>query len=113
MIRKDHVAPDRFEPVADARVESPVQLSIALLLLVIGIVPLFSIMWYFRALQLNDFVALVLLGTFVFAVVETFAIIILWGMKRLDLPPTFAHWLGAATVGEIATLLTIVVKKLF
>jgi hypothetical protein len=63
--------------------------------------------------QLDNFIALTFLGTYVFAVIETFAVILLWGLGRLSLPSTFVPWLGGATIGEIAGLLLLVVKKVF
>lgn len=107
--------PEPFSPFTGGRLISGPQVAVALFLVVVGVVPLFGILWFLRGLpfQLDTFVALTLLGTLVFAVIETFAIWILWGMKRLDLPPKSAHWLGIATVGEVGTLVAIIVERLF
>jgi hypothetical protein len=109
---------DRVEPIEvvdQARVVTGPELLVGLGLVVFGFLPLVAIWGYLQKLpfQLDNFVALVLLGIYVFAVIETFAIIVLWGLGRLYLPPKFVPWLGGVTIGEIAVMLTIVVKKLF
>jgi hypothetical protein len=102
--------------VQASRVVSGAEVWVALILVLIGVIPLFFLIWSlhnvtpFRA---DEFIILTLTGTFIFALFETFAIILLWGLGRLELPEKFVHWLGAATVGEIATFLTIVVKHVF
>ena len=107
--------PESLEVFQEVRKVSGIELSAGLGLLVFGVVPL-GVIWSFlrgRTFQLPEFIALTLLGSYVFAVIETFAIIVLWGLGRLVLPKAFVHWLGGATVGEIAVLLSIVVKRLF
>lgn len=89
------------------------KLAVALVLVLFGCLPLLGLWSMVRGRPLDEIVALTLLGTFVFAVIETFAVMILTGMGHLDLPDKFLHWLGAATVGEVATMLLLVVKKLF
>jgi hypothetical protein len=59
------------------------------------------------------FVVFVMADLFVMATICTFSIIILWGMKKLDLDANFVKWLGAATVGEVAGMVTIAFKWLF
>ncbi len=54
-----------------------------------------------------------LLALFAFAVICTYALIFLWGWKKISLPDAFVHWLGAATVGQTAGLLLIIVRNLF
>lgn len=95
------------------RVATGPKLAVALALVLFGCLPLLGIWSMVRGRPLDEIVALTLLGVFVFAVIETFAIIILQGMGHLDLPDKFLHWLGAATVGEVATMLLLIVKKLF
>jgi len=66
--------------------------------------------------RINDpkiFVVIVMTDLFVMATMCTFSIIILWGMKKLELDANFVKWLGAATVGEIAGMVTIAFKWLF
>jgi len=74
-------------------------------------IPIVAIGWWGRPNSLADFVTLILVGVYVFAVITTFAIILLWGLGRLDLPQKFMRWLGVATIGEVAGLVTFIVKK--
>jgi hypothetical protein len=53
------------------------------------------------------------LRLFGFSVVATFALIVFWGMGYLHYPESFLKWLGVATIGEVATVLGLVVKYLF
>ena len=104
-----------IEFIEQAHVATGPELAVGLGLVLLGFLPFVGIWSVVQKLtfQLDNFVALALLGTYIFAVIETFAVIILWGLGRLYLPPKFVPWLGGATIGEIAVLLTIVVKKLF
>ncbi len=109
---------DKVEPIEfieQTRVVTGAELLVGLGLVIFGLLPFLGIWIVVQKLtfQLESFIALALLGTYIFAVIETFAIIILWGLGRLYLPPKFVPWLGATTIGEVAVLLTIVVKKLF
>ncbi|MFZ0814762.1 MAG: hypothetical protein WAM78_04545 [Candidatus Sulfotelmatobacter sp.] len=55
----------------------------------------------------------IMLGLFAFSVVATFGIIFLYGSGYLKYPEWFLKWLGAATIGEIATFLGYIIKYLF
>lgn len=59
------------------------------------------------------YVALALITLFSFAVVATFGIIIAQGLARLTLATSLLNWLGAATIGEIAGMLHIIIKAYF
>ncbi|MGB8886382.1 MAG: hypothetical protein WCC87_06630 [Candidatus Korobacteraceae bacterium] len=90
-----------------------VELWVALGLLTFGIVPFIFIVWYLSTrgpVAIKDFMALFVLGLYGTAVIETMGIIILRGMGRLDLSENFTKWLGAATVGEIIGLITLILK---
>jgi hypothetical protein len=63
--------------------------------------------------ELRDLVTRTLLGCFGVSVVLTDFIIVGYGFGWLRYPDSFLHWLGAATVGQTASLLGIVVKFLF
>jgi hypothetical protein len=104
-----------IEFIERARIVTGPELVVALALVLFGFLPLLGLWLLLRGLdfKLENVVALTLLGTYVFAVIETFAIIILWGLGRLYLPKAFVPWLGGATIGEIVTLLLIVVKRVF
>lgn len=101
------------EFIQRARTGAPLAIGIGLI--IFGLLPLVAIWIVNRGMQfqLDNFVALTLLGTFVFVTVETFAIILLQGFHELELPEKFLHWLGGATIGEVATLLTIIVRAVF
>ncbi|MFL6310536.1 MAG: hypothetical protein ACJ71W_00390 [Terriglobales bacterium] len=114
MPRKITVQP--INVVKAARVVTGAEIWVALILVLIGVIPLFLLIWFLHNMtpfKADEFIVSTLTGTFIFAVFETFAIILLWGLGRLELPEKFVHWLGAATIGEIATLLTIIVKHVF
>lgn len=95
-----------------SRIVTGPELGIGVGLLVFAaIFPSAAILWWGRPSTLSDFVTLVFLWIYMFAVIATFAIIVLWGLGRLDLPGNFMKWLGGATVGEIAGLLLFVLKR--
>lgn len=97
-----------------SRVVTGPELGIGIGLLVFAaIFPSAVILWWGRPGALSDFVTLVILWIYMFAVISTFAIILLWGLGRLDLPAGFMKWLGGATVGEIAGLLLFALKHVF
>lgn len=112
----DPETPKPIEVVKAARVVTGAEIWVGLILVLIGVIPLFMLIWAEHgkaSFHSDEFIVSTLTGTFIFAVFETFAIILLWGLGRLELPEKFVHWLGGATVGEIATLLTIIVKQVF
>ena|SRR5271155_284131 len=84
------------------------------LFLFVGFVPLYAMWITLDRMQLNNENLLLcsMLGIFMFTVIETFTVILLWGFKKIQLPKEFARWLGGATIGEVAVLLVIIVKKL-
>ena len=55
----------------------------------------------------------IMLGLFACSVAATFAIIVGYGRGYLKYPEWFLKWLGAATIGEIATFLGYILKYLF
>jgi hypothetical protein len=85
------------------------------LLIFAAIVPVaLTVWWAHRSpMELTDLITLIFMDLYIFAVISTFAIIVLWGLGRLTLPGKFMSWLGAATVGEIVGLLTYVVHFVF
>lgn len=101
--------------ITEAKDVSNWEIAGAVILLLFGTVPLI-VGWLFlrqRPFDLQDYMAVTLLGIYAFAVIVTFAIILLWGFKRLELEAKFVNWLGAATVGEVAGMLLFIVKKVF
>ena len=101
--------------VIEAKDVSSWEIAGAVARLLFGTVPLI-VGWLFlrqRPFDLQDYMAVTLLGIYAFAVIVTFAIILLWGFKRLELETKFINWLGAATVGEVAGMLLFIVKKVF
>jgi hypothetical protein len=85
------------------------------LLIFAAVIPVALTVWWEKhsPMTLPDLVTLLFMDIYIFAVVSTFAIIVLWGLNRLDLPNKFMSWLGAATVGEIAGLLGYVIHIIF
>ena len=59
------------------------------------------------------FISITLTSLFVLATTTTLAIIFLWGAKILDFDPSFVHWLGGATVAEVAGILAIIINFYF
>jgi len=62
-------------------------------------------------MTLENVIAFNLLGIYLFAVIETFSIIFLWGLKRIELPKAFVHYIGGATICEIAPILFYIIRK--
>jgi hypothetical protein len=111
---KEVTTPEIKSLINAARVVTGAETGLALGLVVFGaIIPVLMVLWWGRPEKFAEFVTLVFIGMYVFAVITTFAIILLWGLGRLDLPSKFMHWLGAATIGEIAGMLFYVVQRLF
>lgn len=54
-----------------------------------------------------------LLRLFAATVFATFLIFLLNGLGITKLPDEFMHWLGAATVGEVAGMVFVIVRKLW
>src|SRR5208282_2173810 len=107
--REDIVVPDTVEPIRDARNVSSVELVGGIFLIVAGILPWWVLLGLFHK-QLSEVITVSVLGLYVFVVFETFAVFFLAGLGRLSFPDKFLHWLGGATVGEVAGLLYYVIK---
>ena len=100
--------------IKSGRVVTGIETKLALGLIVFAAtVPIVTIAWWGRPVTLTDFLTLIFVGIYMFAVITTFAIILLVGLGRLDLPEKFMYWLGVATIGEDAGLLMFVIKKVF
>lgn len=78
-----------------------------------AILPIGTMAWWGRPALFAEFTVMIILGIYIFAVIATFAIIFLWGLGRLVIPDSFMRWLGIATVGEIAGLLTFGLQYVF
>ncbi|MGH9453392.1 MAG: hypothetical protein ACRD2O_05425 [Terriglobia bacterium] len=104
-----------FQPVKGARVVSGYELGVALILLLFGAAPIIAgwvFLWHSKS-GVSDWIVVNVVGIFAFAVVETFAVILLWGFGRVSLPESFARWLGGATIGEVATMLILLIEHFF
>jgi hypothetical protein len=64
-------------------------------------------------ISLRELTTAVLLVVFSGSVAATYTLIFFWGFQKIKLPNGFVHWLGAATVGQTASLLVLIVKNLF
>ena len=102
------------EVVKSARVVTGIELTTGLALLFFAAaVPVATALWWGRPTTFQELASLIFLGTFMFCVIATFAVIILWGLGRLDLPSKFVGWLGGATIGEVAGLVAFVLHWIF
>jgi hypothetical protein len=102
------------EPIKNATVRG--ERAGALALLAFGAVPIvigWIMLWISPEITLERFIAFSVIGIFAFAVIETFSVILLWGLGRLELPASFVNWLGAATIGEVAGMLYIIIRAVF
>lgn len=108
---------DRLQPrkvVKASRVVTGYELGAGLGLLGFAIlIPVLTFFWWGRPATFPEFASMIFLGIYMFAVIATFAIIILWGLGRLDIPDSFMKWLGMATIGEIVGLVGYVLKQIF
>jgi hypothetical protein len=127
-----------LEPVKGESISPSKLVGVTFFLVLVVIVPLVMLFAYFERLavvtifilvlflpfiilfyvggkpaDLQGLVAIMILGIFSFAVMATFDVILFWGLGALSLPAAFVHWLGGATVGEIAGLLIIIVRRVF
>ena len=87
----------------------------ALAILSFGLLPFvagYSFLWR-RTFNLQEVEAITLFATFWFAVIETFAIIVLSGMRKLYYEQGFLKWMAGITVGELAGLVYYIVKSTF
>ena len=97
-----------------SRIVTGIELKTGIGLLVFAaVVPIAACAWWGRPATFAEFTSLIFLGIYMFASIATFAIIILWGLGRLDLPDKFMHWLGGVTLGEISVLVTYIVHQIF
>lgn len=62
---------------------------------------------------LREIITYALLLLFVGAAAASYVLIFLVGSGKFKFPDAFLHWLGAATIGQTASLLLIIVKSLF
>lgn len=106
--------PSIREVIKAARIVTGLEIKIGIALLIFAAVfPTAACLWWGRPDTFGEFTTLFFLWIYMFAVIATFAIIILWGLGRLDLPGKFMGWLGAATIGEIVGLLAYVLHQIF
>lgn len=108
-MRKRNDQPEEFAPIKSVEKVSSPELGAALFLIVAGVAPLAFLLYSYHS-QLAETITATIIGTYTFAVFETFAIFLLWGFRRLSMPDKFVHWLGAATVGEVAGLVALILK---
>ena len=102
---------DADEIIKRVRVVSPYELGAGLGLLAVAVlVPTLGMIWWGKPTGFPEFTSMILLWIYMFAVIATFSIVILWGLGRLELPAKFMNWLGGATIGEIAGLVVMVVR---
>jgi hypothetical protein len=108
--------PPILEPVQDARPMTGMERLASLSLLGFGMLPFLAAWFYIyvhKDIQLEQLITLNVLAGFFFTVIETFSLILLRGFGRIVVPDKFMHWLGAATVGQVAGMLLWIIKKVF
>lgn len=104
--------PPEIEVIKAARVVTGYELGAGLGLLAVAVaIPVSTVLWWGRPGTFAEFISIVVLAIYMFTVIATFAVIVLWGLGRLDLPHSFMKWLGGATVGEVVGLLVYVLKQ--
>ena len=85
-----------------------------LALLAFGMLP-FLVAWFYiyvhKDMPFDQLITLNVLAAFFFTVIETFSLILLRGFGRIAVPDKFMHWLGGATVGQVAGMLLWIIKK--
>ncbi len=64
-------------------------------------------------INLREKLAIRIFVVFSGTVALTYTLIFLWGFKIIALPGAFVHWLGGATVGQTAGMLTLILRDLF
>jgi hypothetical protein len=114
MSAKENDNPPPLNLIKASRVVTGYELGAGLGLLAFAVaIPIAAILWWGRPGTFAEFTSIIFLGTYMFAVIATFAIIILWGLGRLDIPESFMKWLGGATIGEVVGLVVFVIKQIY
>lgn len=99
--------PPTREPFKASRLVTGFEIKTGIGLLIFSaVIPIVTVWWWGRPASFGEFITLIFVGIYMFAVLATFAIIVLWGLGRLDLPGKFVWWLGGATIGEVAVFVT-------
>ncbi|HKZ03120.1 MAG TPA: hypothetical protein VJ180_12820 [Pyrinomonadaceae bacterium] len=102
------------DAITAARIVTGYELAAGLALLAFAVlIPILAALWWGRPGTFAEFTSVIFLGIYMFAVISTFAIVVLWGLGRLDITESFMKWLGVATIGEVAGLLAYVLKQIF
>jgi hypothetical protein len=110
--KEQNETPPKIDVIKAARVVTGYELGAGLGLLTVAVaIPVCTVLWWGRPGTFTEFVSIIVLAIYMFTVIATFAIILLWGLGRLDLPHSFMKWLGGATVGEVVGLLFYVLKQ--
>jgi hypothetical protein len=108
--------PPILEPIRDARPITGSERLATLSLLAFGTIP-FLVAWLYiyvhKDMTFEQLITLNVLAAFFFTMIETFSLILLRGFGRISVPDKFMHWLGGATVGQVAGMLLWIIKKLF
>ena len=103
------------KPIIDGKKVTWLELGAAWGLIYVAFLPLMAIIVYVFCHPMDNdrrFV-FILLGVYIFSVMATFAIILLRGLRRLDLPNAFLLWMGGATIGQLGLLLIPIIKFMF
>jgi hypothetical protein len=101
-------------PIQSAFEMNPWERGTALGLLAFGAAPM-VIAWvrlFTMSFDMATWVELSILGLFTFVSIETICIILLRGFRRIDLPESTMHWLGAAALAEVGPMAWYIIRHI-
>jgi hypothetical protein len=101
-------------PVDSAFEVTASERAAAVSLLAFGAVPL-VITWVrlFRGQSdMATWITLTILGLYSFALIETISMILLKGLRRIDLSDATMHWLSGMALAELAPMVWYIIKKI-
>jgi len=111
--RKVEVDPVEQLPVFDRQLQGPFRgVGLAIMSIACASLIAFGVKLFAAPLSARDALVWGLLGLFCFSVIVVFGLIMLWGLKLIDLPKDFMRYLTAITVAELAAMLLALIRAL-
>lgn len=101
-------------PIQSAFEMSPWERGTALTLMIFGAAPM-VISWirlFTVPFDSKVWVAMSIVGLYLFFSIETISLIILRGFRRVDLSDATMHWLGGMALAEVSPMAWYIIKKL-
>jgi hypothetical protein len=109
-----HASPQRIPVVVSGTEVTKWERGAAVGLLAFGAVPL--VITWVRLLReqsdLSTWITLTILGLYAFALIETISMILLKGLRRIDLSDATMHWLSGMALAEVAPMAWYIIKKI-